>query len=326
MKGYLVGGGEGELEMLQVSERRKRGRPALAPIEYVLPRCERLLGYFENYWAEVAWDLQRARSLPQIRSALRRASHTDWEMELFVLEEAKTGTAEELALKRAELLKWETQLRSELQDEPEISRKLEQAERAATQFPTNPKIQDLQQRAQRNADYVLKRIAKLNVRVDQLRTELRRREAHFSQSEMLEFLQSDRYSFIPLNIAKAMAGVPRITWRQSAARLAKVEVSHPHEAEYKRFQMFAAAFGPKVPKHAESAIERVQGFLSRKSSRDFAIERLRKDWYFVKVGIERAFTDAIPKSAVPFRAFQAYRSRANAPQPGDLLLAEDEAL
>jgi len=110
-----------ELTWLQVSEVKKRGRPALAPLEYLHSRCERLLGFFENYWAEVAWDLQHARSLPQIRSALRRAGdgHVHSELDLFILEETKTGTTKKLALQLADLFKNEAQLRSALQDEPD---------------------------------------------------------------------------------------------------------------------------------------------------------------------------------------------------------------
>jgi hypothetical protein len=328
MNWYLAGGNESSLGGFPSPKSKKRGRPALAPIEHLVPRCESLLGFFENYWAEVAWDLQRARSLPQIRGALRRAGEgqVHSELDLFIIEETKTGSTEELALQRGNLRKNEAQLRASLQDEPDISRKLEQADRAAKQFPSNPKIQELQQRAQRNADYLSRKIKTLNDRVNQLETEVRRREAHFSQSAMLEFFQSDRYTPTPLSVAKAMAGVPRITWRQSAARLAKVAIRHPQEAEYKRFQMFASSLGRTIPKDSKSAIDRIENFLKRKSSRDYAVQRLRSEWYFVKIGIESTYAESLPKKALPFRAFQAYRSRANAPLPGDQLLAEDEAL
>ncbi len=49
-----------------------------------------------------------------------------------------------------------------------------------------------------------------------LETELEKYEAHFAQSEMLTHIQSNRRRLTPLNMARAMAGLPLVTARFSS--------------------------------------------------------------------------------------------------------------
>jgi hypothetical protein len=72
----------------------------------------------------------------------------------------------------------------------------------------------------RKADYAAaaELLRHLQESMVELRKELRRREAHVSQAELLDFITGRRYTISPTSLANAMAGLPFIAWRHSAAR------------------------------------------------------------------------------------------------------------
>src|SRR5258708_39237303 len=53
------------------------------------------------------------------------------------------------------------------------------------------------------------------VELGEIKTKITDIEAHFAQTELLQFVLSERYIFTPLNFANAAAGLPHMSWRSS---------------------------------------------------------------------------------------------------------------
>jgi hypothetical protein len=310
-----------------IPQKRKRGRPPAFSDEALVQRCYSLLTFFEYHWAEVAWQLARARSLPKLRDALRiSAQQGHHGLDLLLHEQPKIGTPEELKEVRYKLTKAQAQFRSALEDEPDVRRKFEQAGRAIEANPDHPRLPELHRRAERNWRYVSQQIETLRFRIQKLSDEVLRRRAHLAQSQLLTFLESSkRYQLNPTNLCKAMAGVPEMSWRQSAARMSKLTIKHPFEAEYEAFCVVNRALGT-APKTAEKAKERVRRFLVAGPKRLHVFKQLRQNFYFIQVGVDYAYAATNPRSAVPYLTYEIFRRRRMAPQPGDELVAEEEQL
>jgi len=66
--------------------------------------------------------------------------------------------------------------------------------------------------------------------------------------------------------------------------------------------------------------------LSAGPKRSYSFSRLRKNFYYVQVGINMAYANGTSKSAIPYDSFSQYRSRFMSPQQGDELLADEERI
>src|SRR4051794_21398220 len=136
MDNALAGEGEQQDFLLNFNPKPKRGRPTLISDSGLVHRCESLLAFFEYHWADVAWNLQRARSLPKIRAALQLVQgREDHSLKLFIWESIKSGTSVQLQTVRSELKKAEARYRAVLDDERDAKYRFEQAQHALAQFP-----------------------------------------------------------------------------------------------------------------------------------------------------------------------------------------------
>jgi hypothetical protein len=105
-----------------------------------------------------------------------------------------------------------------------------------------------------------------------------------------------------------------------------LQISHPYEAEYEQWCVFAESRGDPVPKNTENAVARVKSFLERGLKRSYPFKVLREKFYFVQFGIDAAYSSKAPRAAISYVAFVEYHRRWMSPQSGDELLAEDVAI
>lgn len=314
------------LSRLGHSDRRKRGRPPLIEHAALISRCSNLLGFFEYEWAHVAWDLAHARSIPAIREALRKSGRcSQTELEPFVYEPTRVGNSEQLIAVRQHAKNVEALTRTALGSQREADEQLQTALMAEKSDPTDQKIKKLCARRQQQYTTASRQVAALQEELDRVREELRQREAHFAQSQLLDFIGSHRYTLTPLSYAKAMAGLPKITWRQSSAVCVKETIGHPYEAEYEKFSMVLKAFG-SPPADAAVAIGRIRRFLLNKPASGYVISTLRKEWYYLQVAIEEAYAAKSPRSAIPYRVYAEYQRRTSSRSAYDQLMEHELAL
>jgi hypothetical protein len=157
---------------------------------------------------------------------------------------------------------------------------------------------------------------------DFLQAELKEREAYFAQSEILRFVQSNRRQFNPLNVARAMAGLPVVTTRVSCERCAKHGIDPPPGMAYCVFQAIRQVLREPIRDLGRS-VELMREHIVRGPNKDLPhAVVLRKNWYFLEPAIRSAVlaTDA-PRGFLPFLAFAEYTNRSTRQRPRDLVLA-----
>lgn len=315
-----------DYSLISYTEARKAGRPRLIQDFALQNRFTSLLGFFEYHWAEVAWDLSEAKTIPVLREALRRAKRESVsELEPFVTEPTSRTTNQELKELRCEERKLNALSRSAYEEQRLTSERLERAIHAVNAHRGDERLQKLKTKHEQRYASTQNQLAALKEASEKLEERIKQKEAFFAQSELLEFVRSNRYTLSPVSFAKAMAGLPWITWRQSAARLAKSEIKHPFGVEYEKFRIVQKAL-EGAPRKLEKMIAAIKAVLLRKSNCSFAYASLRDEWYFLKSAIETISKQRVPRTAVPFRVYAEYQRKAQYRSAADVLLQEDEAL
>jgi hypothetical protein len=128
--------------------------------------------------------------------------------------------------------------------------------------------------------------------LESFRIALREREAHLAQSEILSFLHSNRRRFTPLNVACAMAGLPRVTARVSCELCTKHGINLSHGIAFEMFQTIERMV-PEPIIDMGGSIERLRGHLQNGPQSDLPhAAQLRKNWYFLKSAIRLATRDS----------------------------------
>jgi hypothetical protein len=169
------------------------------------------------------------------------------------------------------------------------------------------------------------RLERLERKLDTLQAEAARQGAYLAQMTLLEYLQDDRYAHTPLNVANAMAGLPFIAWRTSAARCERIK--RKPGAAYKEFHAVEKLLGWPVPKTAEDAIEQFREKLTRnRCAPSHPHAFLKKNWYHLRMAIETAYGSKPAKEALPYRIMADYKRRTSGLTAYDLLMEEEERL
>jgi hypothetical protein len=172
-----------------------------------------------------------------------------------------------------------------------------------------------------------KTLNQLQTRWGRLETALRQRGAAFAQSELLDFIRSDKYASTPLSFANAMAGLPMIHWRQSMDRCLSLEGGASSGLTYRLFLVVA-----DVLKHpaasAEEAIELMKARLIQAKGQDvIPLNTLAENWHFLRNAIESVFkAEHQPKEALPYRIFAEYQRCSECHSSLDALLARREVI
>jgi hypothetical protein len=160
-----------------------------------------------------------------------------------------------------------------------------------------------------------------------LQAELIAREAYFAQSELVDFIQSGRRELTPLNLAMAMAGLPRISARISCERCSALVRDARCGHAYLMFKAVRRVFR-EPPPHVEEAYESMRAYLTRSLKEEQShISELRANWYFLKAAIESVYSAHLyPRASVPYRILASYKRLSSAQSAMDVLLAQQNRL
>lgn len=307
-------------------ELRKRGRPSPINETSLRSKLSDLHGAFEYHWAEIGWKLQRARTIAAVRKALQPITHLRSSVELFLHESTETTSMKELRESRKATDGLRIGLRKANAEERETAERLERALGALKDMGPDDQLQQLCEKRKRRRADISEKVQELRNRLEASEHRVRRQEAYIAQSELLDFIGSKRYTLSPLTFANAMAGLPFISWRQSAIRCRRLDAGHRFPLQYEMFQEVARALATP-PKTAEQAIEQAKKYLlTSKRQSQLSIQWLRDKWYFFRVAIETAYADKTERAAMPFKVFAEYQRRTSSPSRVDQVMQEEERL
>jgi hypothetical protein len=282
-------------------------------------------------WALVGWELHRAETPADIRSALELIKGINCRhLDAFRREPTTATTARGLRKLRKQSAELSLQRRKAHYSWVKCKESAERA-RTAIRSAQGPQASEELRTigAGLDADLEVARatLHELEIRSGAIASDIEHREAWFAQSELLRFIGSDRYASTPLNFANAMAGLPVITWRQSMERCNRFQDGASLGWNYRQF-LIVADVAKHLAANPEEAIEQMKACLRQAKGADVEpCNPLAKNWYFLRCAMESVFkAEHPPKEALPYRIFAEYQRRLAHRSQTDTVLAEREVI
>jgi len=282
----------------------RRGRlPALEPAE-LRHRRDQLQGIFEVHWPIIGWNLQRARRPPHITDALRPlVSLKHPIIELLLLDSFKKPMPDGFLLLRQERKRLYGQLAEAQNKLSEANTRVTEArsdfEQAHNWFAAARDSYTLAREKKKPTASFRKEREKWSHLSASVQTELGRREknliecadkiggiekeikeieAHFAQAELLRFVLSERYVFVPTNFANAAAGLPHMGWRRSFLLCSREECSVEPSINYLIFDAVKIILEGAKPTRGEEAASEIRRQISKGNRFKRVREYLGEDW------------------------------------------------
>jgi hypothetical protein len=292
---------------------------------------DELLFVLEENWALVGWELRQAENASDLRAAFLRIKNMNCRsMELFCLDYPRETTFTELEAARERLEDCSLKLREAHFECEKLGVSAEYAKSAVRVTSGAQKLEELRPICEEREN-ALKEVEttlnQLQTRWNRLDSGVRQRGAAFAQSELMNFIRSDRHASTPLKFANAMAGLPTIHWRQSMLRCQSFQDGASHGLTYRQFQIVAETL-KHSPINAEEAVQRMKARLLRANGQDVKrCNALAENWHFLRCAIEIVFCNSWPPEAqLPYRIFAEYQRRYSTQGPLDILSAEKEII
>jgi len=129
---------------------------------------------------------------------------------------------------------------------------------------------------------------KLEMKREALRKKWLDQETYIFQSELLYFLVSRRYAVNPRNMADALAGLPRMKWRQSFARCSHMQFNTPYY-EYQVLEVISE-ISARLSEEIKEPLEFFRAdLLKRSRTPDYTRQFLRDRWRDLRLAIEECW-------------------------------------
>jgi hypothetical protein len=312
-------------------QKRKPGRPLEVDPDALRRAVSELNWVLELNWGVVGWLLLEAKSRSDVREAFSKiVNQNSGCLEPFRDPRTQRTTSQELRTLRKKLPDIQERHRC---DYSHLQRSKESCERAfnawAAESDPVKQAQIQQVRAGLASEFdhaeALEQASRLAL--ESLRIELREREAYFAQSEILRHLESNRRQFTPSNVARAMAGLPRVTARVSCDQCAKHAIEPPSGIAFPIFQAIQRTVREPL-RDLGTSIEIMRELLLNGSGSNLPYARqLRKDWYFLEAAIRLAARDErAPKGSLPYRIFAEYYRTSTSHSVAESVLAKAHRL
>lgn len=308
----------------------KRGRPTI-PDATLEGWRNSLVWPLEHYWGQIGYELHQATTTAQILdvfSSLPEEQQTKFPFFLRAYFQA-TKTLEQRRLgKLYEELSKQARSAREIEDRCRNSLNVVlaalQAAQGTIQQPGMEHEQEVRARAFAEAEQW-----RINLQDQQrkLSDRITDEAAGFAQAELLRFVLDGRYELTPINVANAIAGLPRMAWRQSFKRCIRWDCPYANSVEYRKFKIISAFLRSDLK--GESLVERMRLYLQRKKldkETKEPVTELKQQWYYLRRAIESIEKENHPADAIRFRIMAEYQRLYQSHTPVDTILAEEAQL
>lgn len=319
----------GRSPLTALEEKPRRGRPLLINDASLEGARDELIWFLEGIWGEIGWELQTAKKIEDIRKAFQPLNglHSSYRLNLLVRPSVLESTPQRLRSVSKQLGRMNDRIRAWDEEERRLHELLSQAMLAMEQAKGTPQEHEIKlicnQREQQLKSFSMKYEA-LQEEERVLRDRRIDEQAYVAQTEMLKFILSRRYSFTPLNVANAMAGLPDMLWRQSSKRCAAMKCSIANGSSYQLFKMVRRA--NQSTSSSQEVLDTIQKRLLNSRKNDYVAAELRKNWYFLCAAVSAAMGQKPHPHSVPYRILAEYRRRTRSLTAVDSVLAEEHCL
>jgi hypothetical protein len=240
-----------------------------------------LASLLEEYWADIAWKLERVRTRSALAVALKPLqAHRKELIEHLLESDTEKAQAKDIRVT------WRAR-QSEVSKARDIVKPTYEGSQGhckqAVLALDELLLQNKNQPRTITDEFLLDRVfesfwkwstakaelAAIRGGIDALDAKLARQQAYFTQAEMLLYIRERRYEFTPRMFASALAGLPYMSYRQSISRCRREPFPHAPDPSHRLWEFVNRVWGCRdnsKPAHLESL------FQTR-------LERLRKDAY-----------------------------------------------
>lgn len=309
------------------SEECRRGRPSEIDAKTLRRNVVELQFVLEENWGVVGWLLWQAANISDVQAAFRKIVNPRCSLlEPFTDSMTLQTTSAELRKLRKRVDDAKERYRCNFIRSQHAQEKCERALQAWTgESDTVKRVQLETIRRGLARDYEEAESLQQSsfAEWNSLRAERRQREAHFAQSEILRFIQSSRREFTPLNVARAMAGLPFITARISSERCTRHDIKPPHGLAFQVFQTIESVLREPISDLGGAIDSLREHLLKGRGDNLSAAAELRRNWHFLESAIRSAARDAgAPRGSFAFRVFAEYRTVSASHSNAEATLAE----
>lgn len=318
-------------------DRPKRGRRTI-PDNYLLGSRNNWLKLLEECWCLIGWHLlsirdRRKSTTEDIRTAfepVKKHPHNPGLAQALYRESAEPASIAEFRKRRRRLSALEAEIRKLEKTRDEWQRAYEQAE-AALKYVAAEDLATIEaERSKRliNLDQTQATLKGLNAERDGLASKTLDQESFIYRSELLDYLHSRRYALNPKNLAHSLAGLPRMKWRQSFARCARLPKETIISFEYQIFNVLLQLCSqkPDFLIHQPADFLR-QELLKLPKKLGYTRQFLWENWRDLKRAIKECHKSEPVPAAVPYLLTSLFlRYARESKNPAEQILAELDRL
>jgi hypothetical protein len=300
-----------------MEKRNKRGRPTIADNFLVGWRNDwvRLL---EENWAEIGWPLicirnERSKSLDDIQRALAclRDKPNGGLAGRLYRSPRQPGSTAEIRGSWKSISKLDARILKTEADRDAQERLLREAESALKQTEhllngSDVKVKEtviLQITKRRDSlTRTTENLQQLNKERDALNTKVLDQESYLFCSELLDYLlQSGRYAVKPRPLANALAGLPKMRWRQSHSRCAKMPLDSETHLYYRTWDTIRRICTRNHAHRVEVFVEFFRISILRLPTKIYMRQFLCKHWRDLRLAIEECWNVQDPDELISFK-------------------------
>jgi hypothetical protein len=328
-------------------QKRGRGRPTAVEDSDLFSARSHLLSLFAHFWAEVEWPLHRIKkpedvrpalraldsqqsSAPAVESLLRETSKRCSPKALFALERKLGGVAQEI--------------RKTAERKQHCEKRWERVKNISGADLTTDQIAIVEEQQRKRSTALERALADYSIQLKQytdLQHDIKDCRAYLAQAELAQFITGHRYAINPVNISGALAGWPRLQYRQSIKRCNRLQKLQPnlfaklrvgkssHGLQYWMVAVLRQIINSREEKttlvsHAESWLRSAR--FQQSDSRHNAVVEMQRNWYYLRHAIRTVVKTKPVRRELPNKTVAEYFQRLMARTDLDSFFAEDEQI
>lgn len=311
------------------------GRPVAIDDDHLFNQCNGLIGFLDQVWGDVGWELQTARTPQQLRAVFVSIEIPPYLTHLlapFVRPTSATATAARLRRARKALGRSnerEYALTEAIRPEADRVRQTAELLQRGVSAENLPAIREAHHDRLMVYGPLRTQLDDLEVEQQKLRAQLLDEEAAYAQHELLAFIASAKYAHNPRNVACAMAGLPEMGCTQSFRRCGKWKSHLWPSPRYRAFQIIARCLRPGASK--EDVIDELRQTITAMRPRNrfhTNVKRLlSENWRYLRQAVEATQTDVSVSRKVPYKVFSVFTKAPYQPRSAEeQILADRERL
>jgi hypothetical protein len=223
-------------------EGKKRGRRKIPDLELLSDR-NHLFALFDAHWADLGWQLENLRNVLDVPTAVKVLPRDDRHYAVRLLVKPVTmdivdPTVRDLAHSYKELTKNVEVTKESIAGTQKYVDSLDRMLRHEMSESERNIVTSEKKTAEERLSHFKDTLISLVNDKNNTTQRLEHARAHFARSELVKFCQSDRSRLNPRRMANAVAGLPFISWRQSAMRCVTLETNRsPGGFRYQTFRV-----------------------------------------------------------------------------------------